>query len=70
MNARDAAPENDTSLLRKTGISVASHMPWGAHLCIFYETPADLLAICIDYFEAGLQSNKFLRLGGFRSDHD
>jgi DNA-binding CsgD family transcriptional regulator len=58
MKARDATPEGDASLLRKTGISLASHMPWGAHLCIFYETPGDLLAICVGYFEAGLESNE------------
>jgi hypothetical protein len=57
MKARDATPEGD-SLLRKTGISLASHMPWGAHLCIFYETAADLLDICVRYFEAGLESNE------------
>jgi len=58
MKARDATPEDDASLLRKTGIGPASHMPWGTHLCIFYETPADLLAICVGYFEAGLESNE------------
>jgi DNA-binding CsgD family transcriptional regulator len=51
--------EGDASLLRNTGISVARQLPWGAHLCIFYETPADLLAICVDYFAAGLESNEF-----------
>jgi DNA-binding CsgD family transcriptional regulator len=60
MSAPDAPPEDgDISLLRETGISVASHMPWGAHLCIFYETPGDLLAVCVDYFKAGLESNEF-----------
>jgi DNA-binding CsgD family transcriptional regulator len=59
MSDPNAAPEGDASLLRKTGISLASHLPWGAHLCIFYESPADLLAICVDYFEAGLESNEF-----------
>jgi DNA-binding CsgD family transcriptional regulator len=59
MNPRDVAPGGGTSLLRNIGLSVARQMPWGAHLCIFYETPADLLAICVAYFEAGLESNEF-----------
>ena len=46
------------SLLRKTGIPVVGEMAWGAHICIFYETPADLLASCVAYFEAGLESNE------------
>jgi DNA-binding CsgD family transcriptional regulator len=50
--------EGDAPLLRNTGISVARQMPWGAHLCIFYETRADLLAICVGYFEAGLEGNE------------
>ena len=29
--------------LRKTGIRVMGDMPWGAHICIFYETKEDLL---------------------------
>jgi hypothetical protein len=29
--------------LRKTGIRVIGDMPWGAHICIFYETKDDLL---------------------------
>jgi len=31
--------------LRKTGISVVGDMPWGTHLCHFYETKQDLLDI-------------------------
>ena len=58
-NGNALRPEGDASLLRNTGISVARQMPWGAHLCFFYETPADLLAICVGYFEAGLNSNEF-----------
>jgi DNA-binding CsgD family transcriptional regulator len=34
-------------------------MPWGAHLCVFYETPADLLDTCTAYFEAGLSGREF-----------
>ena len=34
-------------------------MPWGAHLCIFFETKADLLDTAATYFAAGLASNEF-----------
>ena len=34
-------------------------MPWGTHLCLFYETPKDLVDTHVAYFEAGLKSNEF-----------
>ncbi len=48
-----------TAELRKTGISVVGDMPWGTHLCHFYETKQDLLDILIPYFTAGLEHNEF-----------
>jgi DNA-binding CsgD family transcriptional regulator len=45
--------------LRKTGIHVIGDMPWGAHLCVFFETKADLLNTAATYFAAGLASNEF-----------
>jgi PAS domain S-box-containing protein len=45
--------------LRKTGISVIGDVPWGAHLCHFYDTKEDLLDILIPYFRAGLENNEF-----------
>jgi PAS domain S-box-containing protein len=45
--------------LRKTGIGVVGDMPWGTHLCHFYETKEDLLDILIPYFSAGLENNEF-----------
>jgi DNA-binding CsgD family transcriptional regulator len=47
------------STLRKTGIRVMGEMPWGTHICVFYDTPEDLLETCAAYFEAGLQRNEF-----------
>jgi DNA-binding CsgD family transcriptional regulator len=44
---------------RETGIRVAGDMPWGAHLCVFYETKEDLLDIAASYFAAGLKNNEF-----------
>src|ERR1700736_5768982 len=51
------APDND-SALRHTGIRFMGDMPWGTHICLFYETPQDLLDTAICYFEAGLKSNE------------
>lgn len=45
--------------LRATGIRVMGGMPWGTHICIFYETREDLLDTVASYFEAGLRSNEF-----------
>jgi hypothetical protein len=39
----DTAPRN-------TGIEVMGQMPWGTHVCLFYETKQDLLDILIPYF--------------------
>jgi DNA-binding CsgD family transcriptional regulator len=53
---QSAAPDRS---LRKTGIRVMGDMPWGAHICIFYETKKDLLDTATAYFAAGLKSNDF-----------
>ena len=45
--------------LRRSGIRVIGDVPWGTHLCIFYETKEDLLDTAVCYFEAGLKSNEF-----------
>jgi DNA-binding CsgD family transcriptional regulator len=52
---RDAAG----AVMRRTGIQVMDDMPWGSHICIFYETREDILDTCVAYFEAGLESNEF-----------
>jgi hypothetical protein len=41
-----------------TGIRFMGDMPWGTHVCLFYETPQDLLDTAVCYFEAGLKSNE------------
>jgi DNA-binding CsgD family transcriptional regulator len=38
---------------------VIDRMPWGAHICVFYETKQDLLDICVSYFATGLENNEF-----------
>jgi hypothetical protein len=44
---------------RKTGIEVMGDMPWGTHVCLFYETKQDLLDTLVAYFKAGLSDNEF-----------
>jgi DNA-binding CsgD family transcriptional regulator len=45
--------------LRRTGLSVLGDIPWGTHVCVFYETREDLLDILVPFFQAGLESNEF-----------
>ena len=45
--------------LRRTGVQVLGDMPWGSHVCMFYESKDDLLDAVIPYFKAGLESNEF-----------
>ena len=56
-NADSGAPRAPDAW-RETGIRGFGHMPWGSHLCVFYETKDDLLDIAASYFEAGLKSNE------------
>lgn len=44
--------------LRESGIVAAPAIPWGTHLCLFYESKQDLLDAVIPYFKAGLESNE------------
>jgi len=49
----------DDQPLRQSGIRVVGYVPWGCHVCIFYETKDDLLDTAAAYFKAGLASNEF-----------
>ena len=51
-----AAAANPT---RKTGIAPVSDVPWGTHLCLFYESAEDLADVLVPYFKAGLENNEF-----------
>lgn len=44
--------------LRSSGNPVLNEMPWGTHICLFYETELDLLEANAAYFEAGLNANE------------
>jgi DNA-binding CsgD family transcriptional regulator len=48
-----------TDALRPTGIDLVGALPWGAHLCLFYETKEDLLNAAVSYLKAGLESKEF-----------
>lgn len=50
---------NSPTPLRSTGIRVADAMPWGAHICLFYETKHDLLDTNSAYIKAGLDDNEY-----------
>src|SRR5256885_1547952 len=45
--------------LRKTGISVVGDMPWGTHLCHFYEAKGERFDILVPYFKGGLENKEF-----------
>jgi len=44
---------------RTAGIDVIDRLPWGTHLCLFYQTKKDLIDILVPYFKAGLENNEF-----------
>jgi len=56
---RRATTRSYDSTRRQTGIRVIGDMPWGTHICVFYQTNEDLLDTGAAYFKAGLQSNEF-----------
>ncbi len=45
--------------LRNFGIKQVGFIPWGTHLCQFYESKKDLIDILVPYFAEGLLSNEF-----------
>lgn len=45
--------------LRDSGSKVLGMLPWGTHLCQFYESKQDILDILVPYFAAGLKNNEF-----------
>ena len=45
--------------LRHSGIDIIGDVPWGTHICQFYQTKEDLTDILVPYFKAGLENNEF-----------
>lgn len=48
-----------TTALRRTGVNVLGDMPWGSHICMFYESKDDLLDTVAPFFKSGLESREF-----------
>ncbi len=44
---------------RPSGIDCLGTIPWGTHLCQFYESKQDLADSLVSYFAAGLENNEF-----------
>jgi signal transduction histidine kinase len=44
--------------IRDTGIEPLGGMPWGAHMCLFYETKQDGLDTVVPYLKAGLENRE------------
>lgn len=45
--------------LRNSGIDIIGDVPWGTHICQFYQTKKELMEILLTYFKAGLENNEF-----------
>jgi PAS domain S-box-containing protein len=45
--------------LRKSGIDTIGAIPWGIHICQFYQTREDLIYTLVPYFKTGLENNEF-----------
>ena len=52
-------PREGREELRDTGIPPIRLLPWGSHICMFYETPGDLVDVNAAYFAAGLRNNEY-----------
>ncbi|MGE5508625.1 MAG: MEDS domain-containing protein [Chitinophagales bacterium] len=42
----------------RSGVEVIGNIPWGTHICQFYQDKQDLLEILVPYFAAGLAQNE------------
>jgi PAS domain S-box-containing protein len=45
--------------MRKSGIKAIGNIPWGAHVCVFYQTLKDLTDVLVPYLRNGLYNNEF-----------
>ena len=45
--------------MRQSGIDIIGVVPWGTHLCQFYDTDHDLIEILVPYFREGLKAGEF-----------
>jgi DNA-binding CsgD family transcriptional regulator len=42
-----------------SGLAILGDLPWGSHLCQFFQTQRDLLDVLVPYFRAGLENREF-----------
>jgi len=45
--------------MRRSGIDIIGDVPWGTHICQFYNSKEDLTEILVPYFKARLENNEF-----------
>lgn len=43
---------------KKSVIDVINQLPWGTHVCLFYQSRNDLIDILVPYFRQGLEENE------------
>jgi excisionase family DNA binding protein len=44
---------------RSSGIDCVGPIPWGTHICQFYQSKSDLVDILVPYFKKGLEDNEY-----------
>jgi excisionase family DNA binding protein len=44
---------------RASGIDCIGPVPWGTHICHFYQSKSDLIEILVPYFQTGLENNEY-----------
>jgi len=44
--------------MRESGIGILGGVPWGTHICHFYQSSGELLDNLVAYFRAGLENNE------------
>src|SRR5437870_3069460 len=52
-------PSEESRSLRRSGLGAVGDIPWGRHLCLLYEQPADLLDLLVPYYAAGLEDHEY-----------
>jgi len=48
--------------LRRTGIPPVGDIPWGSHVCLFYQSPVNVLEMLVAYVHAGLEAHELCLL--------
>ena len=47
-----------STVARPSGLQPLDDLPWGTHICSFYDTKEDLLDLLAPYFASGLEGNE------------